>query len=151
MWQAPKRPAAKVRRSECWIWNRGRTKAGYGQLMIKGRMNYAHRVAYQLFVGPIGRNLTIDHLCRRPACFNPSHLEAVAIRENCLRGETNIAKNVAKTHCDKGHPFDEQNTLVYMGEYGPHRRCRTCHAIREWKRRHPGKKYRLEYGPYRRK
>lgn len=105
MWQAPKRPAAKVRRSECWIWNRGRTKAGYGQLMIKGRMNYAHRVAYQLFVGPIGRNLTIDHLLPKASMFQPESLGS-----GCHQGKLPPRRN--KHRQERGEDALRQRTPV---------------------------------------
>lgn len=37
-------------------------------------------------------------------------------------GWPNAYLNMAKTHCPKGHPYDERNTLRYYGR----RRCRTC-------------------------
>ena len=46
---------------------------------------YAHRVAYELFVGPIPDGLELDHLCRRRNCINPDHLEAVTHAENIAR------------------------------------------------------------------
>jgi hypothetical protein len=41
------------------------------------------------------------------------------------------ARNRVKTHCPKGHPYDEENTLIVMsrGKH-PSRQCRACH--REW-------------------
>lgn len=84
----------------------------------------AHRWAYELVVGPIPVGLTIDHLCRNPACVRPSHLEVVTMLENNLRAPTSVtAINSAKTHCPKGHPYDESNTYL-MPSGG--RDCRTC-------------------------
>ena len=83
----------------------------------------AHRLVWEEFVGPIPDGMELDHVCRNRGCFNPDHLEPVTCRENLLRGETLAAQNAAKTHCHKGHPFDERNT-------GPTatgaRRCRAC-------------------------
>jgi len=76
---------------ECWRWIGTRTPKGYGQMhATKGQRVYAHRWAYERFVGPIAAALVIDHLCRNTSCVNPAHLEAVAHRTNIIRGQ--IAK-----------------------------------------------------------
>ena len=82
---------------------------------------YAHRAAYELFVGPIPSGYEIDHLCRVRDCVNPDHLEAVTRRENLLRGDTFAATHAAKTECPRGHPYD---TITAQGA----RRCSICHA-----------------------
>lgn len=73
--------------TECWMW-RGCVNpvTGYGQWANGYSIIGAHRVAYELMVGPIPSGLEIDHLCRVRACVNPAHLEAVTHRENILRG-----------------------------------------------------------------
>lgn len=94
------------------------------QSPVAGRDMLAHRFAYELLVGPIPTGLTLDHLCRRPACVNPSHLEPVSLRDNILRGEGPVALGARVTHCPQGHPYDLFNT--YIDPSGT-RRCRTCH------------------------
>ncbi|MFI6033013.1 HNH endonuclease signature motif containing protein [Streptomyces sp. NPDC051315] len=77
--------AGHVKRGGCWIWQ-GRTgKNGYGRISLNDTLHYAHRVAYETFVGPIAADLTIDHLCRVPMCINPAHLEPVTRAENTRR------------------------------------------------------------------
>jgi hypothetical protein len=107
----------------CWVWARGLDQDGYGQFTVNDRQRRAHRFAYELLVGPIPDGLQLDHLCRNPSCVNPGHLEPVTPRENNLRGETFGARNAAKTHCKRGHPFDEENT--YVNKRGG-RCCRAC-------------------------
>lgn len=120
---------ARVRKqpSGCWQWTGHITPTGYGTftLWLGGKQkNYrAHRWAYEHFIGPIPDGLTLDHLCRNRACVNQQHLEPVTIRENTLRGEGFAAANASKTHCKRGHVFDEANTCIGRNGY---RQCRTC-------------------------
>ncbi len=109
--------------SQCWLWRGSLSPDGYGRIAVQGRNVGAHRVAWELVNGPIPTGLTIDHLCRVRACVNPTHLEAVPLRENVLRGLGPTAINSSKTHCVHGHEFNEANTYVYPSGY---RHCRVC-------------------------
>lgn len=109
----------------CWEWMAAKTR-GYGRFYMRGQMPGAHRVSYQMFVGPIPDGLTLDHLCRNPGCVRFDHLEPVSNRENVLRGEGTSARHARQTHCKRGHKFDAANTYVHRGK----RYCRTCQRIR---------------------
>lgn len=112
----------------CWLWQAATSRDGYGFFTIRTRLQgVAHRWAYETFVGPIPPGLHLDHLCRVRNCVNPEHLEPVTSRENSLRGDTFQARNVAKTHCPKGHGYTEENT--YRDKRGA-RFCRECRRIR---------------------
>lgn len=121
---------SKVEKTEtCWLWKGTKSKSTsdiYGAFprKIDGKtaVRRAHRVAYELVKGPIPDGLVIDHLCRNPLCVNPDHLEPVTQQENTLRGIGPSAKNAVKTECDKGHPFDDENTYWYKG----YRACKEC-------------------------
>ena len=111
---------------DCWLWTASRVD-GYGRFRLGGRGSSparAHVVAYELLIGPVPDGLELDHLCRVPACVNPSHLEAVTHAENCRRGRAG-AHNADKTHCPRGHPYDEENTY-WFGPDGKWRDCRAC-------------------------
>ena len=96
---------------------------GYSAMSVGGRYWLIHRFAYTHFVGPIPEGLQIDHLCRNRKCWNPNHLEPVTQAENARRGFWSL-----KTHCNRGHAYDEENT--YVNPSG-HRVCRACIKIRE--------------------
>jgi hypothetical protein len=117
---------AKVRKTEtCWLWTANLNNSGYGLFWVAGVDDKvpAHRIAYELLIGPIPEGLTIDHLCRVRACVRPDHLEPVTHRENMLRG-----KHARKMHCPKGHPYDVRNTFITRRG---HRECRACKQKRE--------------------
>jgi hypothetical protein len=65
------------------------------------RAAYAHRVAYELLVGPIPEGLTLDHVrdrgCTSTACVKaiadergPAHLEPVTMEENVRRASARL-------------------------------------------------------------
>lgn len=80
--------------SGCWLWTGTVMSSGYGGLSWFSRSALAHRIAYDLFVGPIPNGLTIDHRCRVKLCVNPEHLEPVTNAEN-VRRERAQRKSVA--------------------------------------------------------
>jgi hypothetical protein len=113
----------------CWEWTGAVMSKGYGTISIGGRCKRAHRVAYELLVGPIPARLVLDHLCRVRRCVNPDHMQAVTHRENTFRSPITAAvRNAAKTHCIRGHPFDGTNTIVRADGW---RRCRQCFRDRD--------------------
>lgn len=117
----------------CWIWQGGLTD-GYGNFSWARpggiRSHRAHRLAYQLTIGPIPDGCELDHLCRNKACINPAHLEPVSHVENMRRSDVGWNYRM-KTHCPSGHPYDAKNTYYFDGE----RSCRACHRVVEARRR----------------
>jgi hypothetical protein len=111
--------------SGCWIWVGAVTGVGYGQWKpyTGAKRLMAHRVAYELFRGPIPDGFVLDHICRFPLCVNPFHLEIVTQQINTLRGIGPTSKNAKKTQCPKGHPLDGDN--LYMTPDG-RRNCKQC-------------------------
>lgn len=121
-------PHRRPELGRCWLWTAYSLPSGYGTFNAWARRGLlAHRVSYEIFVGPIPDGFQVDHLCVNPRCVNPVHLEAVTGLENNRRSNSISARHARKSHCKNGHPFDEANTRV--SKRGG-RECRTCHRER---------------------
>lgn len=110
---------------ECWGWPGAKIK-GHGVMARRMKNYYVHRISWTHFHGPIPPYMTIDHVCRNEACFNPGpkHLECVTSKVNSLRGTGPAAQNARKTHCKRGHPLSGDNLYEYKGI----RNCKKCRA-----------------------
>ena len=113
-----------VTESGCWLWQRSKSRDGYGWASLKNRTKQAHRLVYELIKGPVPDGLVLDHLCRVRHCVNPDHLEPVTPGENVRRSELTTAGATVCAKC--GGPFSR-----LRGQ----RRCLPCLALYEAGRR----------------
>ncbi len=117
----------------CWVWVGALDTNGYGLIWNGERVVGAHRLAYEVMVGPVPEGLVLDHeVCSLPCCVNPAHLVPKTNKANILRGDGPPARNARKTHCPRGHELVEGN--LYDHGRGA-RDCRRC-AIDRAKARH---------------
>lgn len=118
----------------CLEWT-GQTVRGYGKIKINGSPKFAHRVAWESANGPIPEGLCVCHACdNRPCCqteptpgFPNGHLFLGTIADNNAdmdaKGRRRGGGKELRTHCKRGHPYDEANT--YVNPKGA-RECRAC-------------------------
>lgn len=71
----------------CWLWTGAlhQQETGYGVACIRQQKYFAHRLAHEVFIGPIPPGFQVDHLCRVRRCICPDHIEAVTQHENLRR------------------------------------------------------------------
>lgn len=87
----------------CWSWIGHTDGKGYGVISWRGRgFKRAHRLVYQLVVGPVQAELSVLHHCNNKACVRPDHLF--------------LAANALTTH-------GQINTPAYRSWMAMRRRC----------------------------
>lgn len=106
----------------CWSWQNCINSKGYACVGVNGKVQLAHRVSYELLVGPIPAGLQIDHLCQNKKCINPEHLEPVTDKVNKSRTDA-----ATKLRCVHGHPLAGPNVRTKSkGKRGTQRQCCVC-------------------------
>lgn len=75
---------SKVHKTDCcWLWTRSRFQGtGYGAFWIDGKIKKAHRVAYELLVGPVPHGMDLLHDCDVRHCVRPDHTRPATHAEN---------------------------------------------------------------------
>ena len=117
--------------SACWVWSGADSGNGYGRISVKGKTRATHIVAWELMKGErVPEGMVLDHQCLNRRCCTPEHLQPIPGIVNTLIGEGPTAKNALKTHCLRGHEFNEENTIVRVRNGRKSRECRACRKER---------------------
>lgn len=91
----------------CWEWSGSRNADGYG-IFTATRLGLAnaraHRLLYELAVGPIPEGLLLRHSCDNPPCVNPDHL-IPGTQDDNMKDMVERGRHwrYGRTECDNGH------------------------------------------------
>lgn len=69
----------------CWLWTGAKREFGYGVINLggkHGKIERAHRLSYEMHVGPIPERAFVCHHCDVPACVRPDHLFLGSVGDN---------------------------------------------------------------------
>jgi hypothetical protein len=128
--------------SGCWLWIAYVDKAtGYGRnraVHDTYKVDSAHRVAWIINTRePVPVDKHVLHTCDVKTCVNPNHLYLGTRKDNAqdaVRRGQYVRHNALKTHCARGHAFDDANTYTYSysrgGKPRAHRECKMCNRIK---------------------
>jgi len=111
----------------CLIWPMAK-RDGYGIVSYRNRRYRVHKLLYEQEFGLVPVGMEVHHKCDNRSCANLAHLKAITEKEHVHLSNTAGKVNADKTHCPKGHKYNEANTRTYRGQ----RLCRVCR--REWQK-----------------
>ena len=90
----------KIDDNGCWLLPLSKKNNGYSKMRINGVNKRAHKVSWEIFVGPVPEGLLVLHHCDIRHCVNPEHLWLGTAKDNYEdmirknRGRNNIKKAV---------------------------------------------------------
>ena len=88
----------KDRSTGCRVWQGSRTSTGYPCLSRHNKTVYAHRVAWEVYNGPIPQDSVVHHVCANKLCINHNHLQIVTQQNNTaeMMGRKTYEKRIAE-------------------------------------------------------
>src|SRR5262249_40703135 len=96
---------------DCWIWTLSLSE-GYGQVYWNGFGGRAHRVSYQVFVGPIPAGRQVQHKCDQKDCINPTHLYlGTQVADRFSRNDPELTPREFEQLCNELADLDRKASL----------------------------------------
>ncbi len=88
----------------CWLFKNS-SSGIYSKVRWNVKWFLAHRVSYEVFIGPIEKGKLVCHKCDTPKCINPEHLFVGTAKDN------------AQDRIKKGrYPMGEKNNFTILSD-----------------------------------
>ena len=104
---------SRVRKTNrCWLWTAGRGANGYGFFRPSptSGARLAHRIAYELLLGPIPEGMRLHHICQNRQCVKPAHLRLLTQSESASESSRRAKRWSSPLVCRNGHVRTPENT-----------------------------------------
>ncbi len=101
----------------CWEWT-AKKKFGYGRFFVNGKFRQAHRVSYEMIVGPIPDGLCACHKCDNPSCVRPEHIflgtHAENMRDAVIKGRIPSGdRHILRRHPERAARGDRSGARMH--------------------------------------
>ena len=117
----------------CWEWSGCLSNKGYGRVRVRRVEVPAHRLAYELSIGPVSKDLCVLHACDNRRCCRPDHLFLGTILDNnrdmWAKGRARPGRATGDRSGSRRHPESRPR-----GEGHPHAKL-TWELVREIRRK----------------
>lgn len=117
----------------CWLWEGGAQQHGYGKFTVKGKPRWAHRVAWELYKGPIPKGLSVLHKCDVPACVNPDHLFLGTAKDNVhdaiAKKRMNYFLNRKRGEDNGNSKLTKEKVLAILADERSHFKIAIAHGL----------------------
>lgn len=109
----------KDEESGCLIWQGSLNEYGYGKMVNEsGKLRSVHRIAWELYHGPIAAKLSVSHTCGNLACIEPDHLILTTPQERysvALKNGRIAAKKAARDEIRAILDYNEERNREIRG------------------------------------
>lgn len=114
------------RTGACWLWQGGKTTAGYAILRLNGAVVYGHRIVWEAFNNQKLGKWHVRHQCHTRHCLNPEHLVRGTNHQNVMDAVRNgstarrgLNYRYGKHVCAKLKPADVEYILTHFAPGSP--------------------------------
>jgi CENP-B N-terminal DNA-binding domain. len=97
-------PTMPGMQTPCWVWTAYTNRNGYGKFRLSGRIEQAHRLAWEIANGTIPEGMDALHRCDNPPCVRDEHLFLGTNADNVADRDAKGRQARGDRHGTRQHP-----------------------------------------------